>query len=176
MIIGPNTALEFSYDEGCNHAYFTVELLNLKSRKRVGVNVPLRISAAELEKKLTALVAERRGAAVLSTAIVEDHVRLYQANLYYLRTLMHDAGLHETVLSLLEWYARSFTVALAWLLASSPEVADEIERSAPLKEGSDVLASAMNLARALKPALASSSPDLPGSSAGNGAGAGAGAA
>jgi hypothetical protein len=46
------------------------------------------------------------------------HCSIYEGNIYYLKTLLHDVKLQAFAVWLLEWYVQSFVLSLSFLLGN----------------------------------------------------------
>jgi hypothetical protein len=123
-IISPEKSLEFAYSPEFNKSFFEVFVVSLGSSKRRTLKFPLGISESEINAKLDQAVAPGATNVVpLSVNIVLEHCNLYQKNIYYLYTLLHDPGMHSFVGWLQEWYTRNFLASLTALAMESPAFA-----------------------------------------------------
>jgi hypothetical protein len=117
-ILQPDTGIEFSYDEDSKHSYFEVAFVKFASNKRVRRKFPLSISSAELRIAISETVLPTKSSEIMTPDQLMWHSSVYEDNIYYLRTLLHDAKLQAFSVWLLEWYVRSFFLSLALLLGN----------------------------------------------------------
>ncbi|MCZ8256794.1 MAG: hypothetical protein O9327_14150, partial [Polaromonas sp.] len=92
-ILQPDTGIEFSYDEDSKHSYFEVVFVKFASRKRVRRKFPLSISSAELRTAVSETVLPTKSPEPMTPDQLVWHRSIYEDNIYYLRTLLHDAKL-----------------------------------------------------------------------------------
>ncbi|MDR2689558.1 MAG: hypothetical protein LBB76_07340 [Azoarcus sp.] len=120
-IISTEKGLDFIYRPEFNRSFFGVSVVSLGSSKRKTLKFPLGISETEINAKLNQAVAPGvKNVVPLSVNIILEHCNLYQKNIYYLYTLLHDPNMHSFINWLQEWYTRNFLASLTALAMESP--------------------------------------------------------
>lgn len=114
-ILQPGAGIEFSYDEDSKHSHFEVVFVKSASKKCVRRKFPISVSSAELCIAISETVLLTKSSEPMTPDQLMWHCSIYEDNIYYLRTLLHDAKLQAFSVWLLEWYVRSFVLSLALL-------------------------------------------------------------
>ncbi len=115
-ILTNSAAIEFRYDENLRHSYFEVVFVEFGIRRRKAKKFPLGVSSVDLSTAVSENLPGTSLTKGLTLELVLWQCAIYEHNLYYIRTLLHDAKLHSFLVWLLDWYVQSFVASLVTLL------------------------------------------------------------
>jgi hypothetical protein len=130
-ILTAHCAIEFQYGEAAKYSSFEVVFAEFGTRKRIAKKLPLSTSSSDMWALVSSEMACKKSPTVVTQEQLLWHCSVYERNIYYLRTLLHDSKLHSFVVWLLEWYVQSFVVSLSVLITWEPAVAHALPEPVP---------------------------------------------
>jgi hypothetical protein len=96
-ILTAHCAIEFQYGEAAKYSSFEVVFAEFGTRKRIAKKLPLSTSSSDMWALVSSEMACKKSPTVVTQEQLLWHCSVYERNIYYLRTLLHDSKLHSCV-------------------------------------------------------------------------------